>query len=525
VDDERQDEAPKDAEFYERINDRVAGKTGAKRKASAIAADDAEAEEQLLQETQEREDFNVAQESGGDEEDVDAELHQGSDGVSSEDEDEEVEEQQREGGEQAEESPGRDDADADNVRGTADRADGSTAPGSSVRLDEMEYIARVEVISADMEYIEPEHPDTYASTFFLNCDKLNNMIKLMGKKGWINQKGDWEAKLLQTGEEPGSEEEEAEHPVENEDCTKLFQEIDALRKNCIEMTKASDLEEQASFLRSNSQRIRGTLEAVKSLTERVHKNAPEPEQGKKKLPKNAQRKRQELLTWIYIKLIPALVLTLKEALLLGGYSRMDTKPETISNLNGQFMACTLQFPLRIIGFMDQLYSVVSTQDEMHMKLGLRKNRVAFARYLGELEILILKGMNELKRMAQAPMRAAELEEQARRERKLHLRRERLAREARERQMRMFIASTHRLSQGYRQPSQDAYYNKHGWRLQEDEALLGVIRKTRSPNMLVLATLVPHRTVNEVMHRMGELREMMKAKFEKGGLPPPKWCYY
>ncbi|GAB0132279.1 hypothetical protein EsDP_00000720 [Epichloe bromicola] len=130
--------------------------------------------------------------------------------------------------------------------------------------------------------------------------------------------------------------------------------------------------------------------------------------------------------------------------------------------------------------------------------------------------------------------------EASRERRKLIERERLAREARDkeeeiiceerqRQMMLFIASTrmpwHEGQERHiASASHEGYHQKHGWYIWEDEMILDMIRKVKSPDAKALVEQFPWRTVAEVKERVKDLRARMKLKFETQGRQPPKWCY-
>ena len=59
---------------------------------------------------------------------------------------------------------------------------------------------------------------------------------------------------------------------------------------------------------------------------------------------------------------------------------------------------------------------------------------------------------------------------------------------------------------------------------EDDTILGVIRRVTRPNAAELARLLPQRSEMEVRHRIAELRDRIRRKYEAQGILPPQWCY-
>lgn len=520
VDDENEDEVPGDEMFFAAINDRVKGKTEAKGKASTRRKGQI-SQERRVREEDTNEEPREDEAAGAQEEDHAVQESREDDQesaifVAQDDEDDVVEVVRL-----LYEEEQSDDDDSDRE-----------APQPSATTN-LENIASIHVISTDMTYIEPEPKDATPLTFFLDCDGLNTMIADMGKRGWTNEKGAWVGELLRNEKESETEKQwhaRHSHVIRTKIRLKLFLGVIELSQNCKDMPKAPALDEQADFLQTHSAEIQKNLNDIQTLTQQIKNQASQPLQEDSIEYTAEYRRRKELWTYIYRILMPALVLALKEALLLGGYSRLETKPETISGKNGQFMACTLQFALRILGFIDQMYSLVKQDLAAHENTenkeekALQSHRMAFANHVRVLQPRVLAGIQELKRFAEAPVRHMEMAERSKRARKAQQERDRIIKEKQDRQMKLFIASTQRFSEKPPPPPRDEYYEKHRWRLWEDEILLGVIRKTKSPNLAVLARQIPGRSTAEVINRVGELRVWMKAKYETAGIQPPKWCF-
>lgn len=552
VDDEHADDVPDDA-LLKDINEKAAHKPRTKRTVGARQEEDLAAEDQLLRESQATEEVIGAQDE---EEDTESRQEEDTEEPNSDEEgtadgkgsaatveqgsDDEVAGAQQEN-----------DTDGGDNNGHVPAVTSSADPRSS-QIENLENIARIDVISTDMAYIEPERQGRRPLTFLLKCDGLNSMIKEMGKKGWMDEKNEWANELLRV-EEGSDAETESEWQnrhsavIKTENGLKLFREIMSLWQQCKDIPKASALEEQSQYLRTNSRKIQAKLANVRHLTSQITDQGSRPLENNSKKRKAAARKQAQLLSCVCQGLMPALVLALKEALLLGGYYRVETNPETIRGQTGQFMACTLQFALHIVGFIDKLYKVVSPKqdaddsDEPPAQKKQRSRRLAFGNHLRVLEPRIVAGMEELKRLAWAPVRQIQQVEQTKRARQVEAEMKREIREQKDRQWRRFVASTWRPpKQPPEEPPEEApeetpeearYYEEHGWRVQEDKILLEAIRairKTKSPDMSLdlsaLTAQMPRRTRTEVQCRIGQLRKLMKAKFEVAKKEPPKWCY-
>ncbi|KHN99012.1 uncharacterized protein MAM_02710 [Metarhizium album ARSEF 1941] len=532
LEDENEDDVPRDQTFYDEINEKAALRAKAKRRFVTWREYYAAAEEQLLQESQQSERHAVPETSEqGNSSSRYGPVEPSDDGGVAHESHEQVGRQEDAGvggnGDEAEESEEEDD---NSDHGAPEATSSAVASGNASRMEKLEHVAHMDAISTDMAYIEPEPPDTSVSTFNLDCDGLTTMITAMGGRGWMDQRGEWADGLLRIEEESRA----ASEVIGANDCKKLFHEIIALWRSLKDIPKAPSLNLQARYLREHSRKIQKHLKLVRTLTGQVKSDASKSNlrRGNSKSKRNvhAQGQQRDLLKRIHGMLIPALVLALKEALLLGGYSRLRTKPEVIGCKGGLFMACTLQFALRVVGFIDQLYGVAMAhlppekEKESAAATARRRTRMEFANCMQVLKPRILAGMNELKRLAESPPLQVQLAERSRSLREAQEERDRIIRQKKDEQMMLFVASTKRMPEDTPKP-RDEYYDRHGWRLWEDEVLLGVIRKTRSPNLVLLTRQVPGRSLGEVTNRVIELREWIKAKYEAAGVLPPKWCYH
>ena len=202
------------------------------------------------------------------------------------------------------------------------------------------------------------------------------------------------------------------------------------------------------------------------------------------------------------------------------------------------MACTLQFAIRITGFIERLYNVVEGYVDAHKppeKEGGEKsamaqraraeyqNRRSFGHHLLTLRTQLLSGMMEIQRLANESTRhkeAAERDRNIRQQREQH---DVEIQEAQVRQMNLFWQSI-TLGPDNEKRMRNEYYRKHGWQLWEDETLLGIIRKERQPHLEDVAQRLPRRAVSEVMQRVRDIKTQQKARYRALNKVPPKWCY-
>lgn len=89
-----------------------------------------------------------------------------------------------------------------------------------------------------------------------------------------------------------------------------------------------------------------------------------------------------------------------------------------------------------------------------------------------------------------------------------------------------LARTARVQNRRRRKSSVRVYQEdnHGWSWEDDNALLHTIRRARRPGMEVLRALLPDHSIGEIKRRILDLKEKSRIFYEVRGIPPPEWCY-
>ncbi|KAG6006549.1 hypothetical protein E4U54_000162 [Claviceps lovelessii] len=422
---------------------------------------------------------------------------------------------------------------------------------SSIGNERCENITRIPSISVDMKYIEPEPEGVGAAIHSLVCSEVNQLIRCMSKKGWRNEGGDWSLELLSQGDEDETEQKWTA-PTKKSDSKdfKLFLKQTVEIGNFFHAMPRGPAS-QSQALRERSRDIEARLCSMRHLAQRMREQVLHVESQASRAGKvNHSR----LVMSLRKRLIPVSVLILKEALLLGGSStiREGNKPAEIGPEKGNFMACTLQCPLRIIGCIDQLWPVIrdSVDEVDHSQMfGL------FDRHLSALRKLLLDGMERLKDIADRLRKILEGQENDKRIRQLQDEQRRRLWESQKTQLMYCFASSQQpieeshdytsiICQGPEgrkrshvdcvtsaeerlphDPEREVkYYEKYGWPHEEDLTLLRSIRRIENLDAEEVAEAFPGRTVRDVVERIKVLKTRTREYFSKRGQPPPKWCY-
>ncbi|KAG6159923.1 hypothetical protein E4U11_004114 [Claviceps purpurea] len=443
-------------------------------------------------------------------------------------------------------------------------------------------------ISVDMTYMEPEPEGVRAETISLRCSEVNQLIEDMKKTGWTNDVGDWSDSLEPlTSDDVNEVEGDCTTRTGKRDsktCKLFWKQIAKFRELFCDMPDS--LESQSHILRERSQEVEARLCSMRDLAQEIKRQAIHAENL---ASKTGTSKYKKLVKSICERLVPLLVLTLKDCLLLGGSSRVldDDQPEEIGREDGTFTACTLQFPLHIIGYIEQLWSVVRNSVAVQGDADDEQDRISRARrraygpfdqHLSALKKTLLEGMESLQEIAQRPQRILEMKERDERLRELEDEQDLKLSEDQAKHYMDFVASTQMplpetedsfeyqklglYSQGGRKRPHTGYSSSnqtrllddtgrhesnshiasnqtrlldgtgrhesnkpnHEWHASDDLKLVRLMRRFRSMRVELVAEEFPERTLADVVERMYALKDQVRASLEKLGRRPPKWCY-
>lgn len=387
-------------------------------------------------------------------------------------------------------------------------------------------------------------PTTEISSEFLSL-----LVSKMSEKGWAED-SDWLTEFA-----PKVDQDSAvwlrKHvtSIRSKQCRSLFRHLSVLREITSEMPKSPDIDEQFDFLREKKSYLDTAFSSIRGLVDQIaRKISSEIGMADEETDSEEPRRVGQIVASLHSKIIPMLVLVLREAFMVGGHQLSAKNGQRLPLEKGEFTSSTLQILLRIIGWTQRLHKnmweylqcyppkpVNETKTAINLVARRQRGREKAGGYLDKVQAEFRKSMETLDRLARAP----ELERQAREnDRKMKLHREqkdRERREAQERQWQLFVCSTQQLGsaarstpapqQGHQGSSEDYYQRYGGWHYWEDDKLLNTIRKVLRPNMSVLATRVPSRSVAEVEQRVKELKDRMREKYEQSNMVPPQWCYH
>ncbi|KPM34209.1 hypothetical protein AK830_g12364 [Neonectria ditissima] len=402
---------------------------------------------------------------------------------------------------------------------------------------------------------------------------VGKLIKKMKYGGWTDDRN-WEIDF--TVPEGGSKPvwlKRHEKFLRPEKCKELFKYLDHLRELCHDMPKATNIEAHIEYQLEKEEAFRKSFAVIDSLVNHIWTKIS----AQILPPKDPKAKwGQSAAETLHKRIIPMLILVLRETFVAGGALMIDSGTKSESN-EACFTLSTLALPLKVMVWLHRLYEIgtvysdefppkpvsdsKSDADKVESAIKRRQKLITPLSYMRNA---LEQAKARLEYLASAPQRKKEamakqqqiskeikerqrqnrqkLERQQQEERKRRIeegkgameidqvlreereRREEEERQAQDQQMQLFLGSIQRMNGSEANP-RDAYFDKHGgWYQWEDERLLQMIRTVERPDLQALAPLVPGRSVDELAQRVRDLKERIRLKYERMEMVPPMWCY-
>ncbi|RKL47678.1 hypothetical protein BFJ72_g1910 [Fusarium proliferatum] len=263
------------------------------------------------------------------------------------------------------------------------------------------------------------------------------------------------------------------------------------------------------------------------------------------------------VTKLHRRIIPMLVLVL-DRIFQAGCGRPGESTKKLGFQKGEFTVYTLEPLERTAGWVQRLSQVVESWYELHPPRRERdqsekskEHRRIFGEATKQLKTSLEKARESIDAIKRAPIQRKKVmqkDEAIRMEREAEAQQRR---DMQDMQMQRFLQSMQKVEssqarpsttgsyrravRSYRsvasqsglirsqEPSDDDYFEKHGWHYWEDDHLLSLIRTTSHPNYEVFHRILPNRDPDELKERSNYLRMIMRDKYERKGIQPPGWC--
>ncbi|KAG9503930.1 hypothetical protein J7337_003888 [Fusarium musae] len=377
-------------------------------------------------------------------------------------------------------------------------------------------------------------------TAWVKRDTVQKLVRTTAYSGWMNGRK-WKDGILALAK-AASEALEVNRRVRSR---LILGKLHSLHELCKEIPSSSN-SQQLEYFREHTAQLSSLYTTLRvAIDEFISSINTIMEQG------DAKQVGQgfQYVAKLHRPIIPMLVLVLDRIFEAG---RPDESTE-----KREFTVYTLEPLERTAGWIQRLSQVVESWYELYSPRRERdrsekskEHRRVFRETTKRLKASLEKARERIDAIKRAPIerkRNMQKDEAIRREREADAQRRR---EIQDMQMQRFLRSMQKVESSqarpsttgsYRgalrfrsvasqpglmrsqEPSDDDYFEKHGWHYWEDDHLLSLIRTTSHPNYKVLHRMLPNRDPDELKERSDYLRMVMRDKYERKGIQPPRWC--
>lgn len=406
---------------------------------------------------------------------------------------------------------------------------------------------------------------------------LDTLLNYMGHKEWTVEGKEWQKELLSGNKISNRDRRQLRREknmslgdIDNKQwlekhrgkakttqCKDLLENIYRLWRVFRQIPTAAYPEEQAEHLRQEETvvGVRRYIHAIASyvdiLTTKFAALPTDPNEKKLRWIKGTVKS-------LGRRIIPMLCLVLKEAFMLGSSKSTAKrwKEHMLDSLprKGDFSESLLRTMLRVTEWIGTLYDVI--MDELGQRLQtddveVRMRRLGMVRkHLEGFRGNIARALEKLGEEVNGPIRRELAMGQDRHLRQQCEEKHRKAREAQDRQMQLFLASTQQMGftrvstsrsaltspassapvtrnspwAPHLSPKDERAAKRGGWYWDEDDQLMTMLRTVPWPaDFRVIAGALGRSSTREVTKRAGELKDMVRRKYEAMNLIPPLWC--
>ncbi|KAJ6438925.1 amidoligase enzyme domain-containing protein [Purpureocillium lavendulum] len=395
-------------------------------------------------------------------------------------------------------SLGGDTFDADSPDPDEDLPLESTDAASEADMDADDTLVPRDEASITLDITEVAHEPTS----IVSLEKLRLMLNLMTQRGWTGD-SDYADDVLPGSQEPLDDWcSRHETTLGRGSLKRLFRTTHRLLLMIKTMPRAPRYAEQASHLCDNKKQVEKALEAVRQATNQVVDHVPSGTNLTDLQLREAKAARKA----ICLKIMPLLVLCLKEAFLVG--TNLSSDVDAPLPEEGLFIASTLELPRLLLGWCLQLHQALGPLlDERRLNSSDKatrtaaRNRRRLRPHLEHSCRTLRKAKTQTEKLRQRQMRG-DLDAEIRR---TQVEQDRQQKERDKQQMQLITNHSHKLREV------DDYLKRHRWHMWEDDGLRETIRRVANPDIDVLLKLVgPDRRACDVVRRVGELKAMLAS---------------
>ncbi|KAF5622836.1 hypothetical protein F52700_10148 [Fusarium sp. NRRL 52700] len=385
-------------------------------------------------------------------------------------------------------------------------------------------------------------------TAWVKGDTVQNLVWTTTKSGWMNGRK-WRKDALEFAKIASEALEEGGRVRSRFILAKLY----SLYELCKEIPSSS-ISQQLEYIREHTAQLSSLYTTLRvAIDEFISSINKIMEQGDSRQVGEGF----QYVTKLHRRIIPMLVLVLDQ-FFQAGCGRPGESTKKLRFQKREFTVYTLEPLERTAGWVRRLSQVVESWYELHpprrerdQSAQSKEHRRVLRETTQQLKTSLEKARESIDAIKRAPIqrrKAMQKDEAIRMEREADAQRRR---EIQDMQMQRFLQSMQKIEssqarpptigsyrravRSYRpvasqsglirsqEPSDDEYFEKHGWHYWEDDHLLGLIRTTSHPNYEVFQQMIPSRDSDELKERSNYLRMVVRDKYERKGIQPPGWC--
>ncbi|KAL2162233.1 hypothetical protein VTH06DRAFT_7146 [Thermothelomyces fergusii] len=185
-------------------------------------------------------------------------------------------------------------------------------------------------------------------TFFADSEHLNNMLELMGRRGWTGAGRRW-LKICSYSTMPDSDE---DSPAGTRLGRQIVNHLGRLNDELDDIPNALDLGQQSQALASRQQALNEAISSVDKAVRRIERRADSVS------GQSSSRFSERLADDLTRLVVPMLVLVLRTAFAIG-VEEPDAEATDSAHPNGIFTWTTVQYLMVILAWLSRLQRVIS----------------------------------------------------------------------------------------------------------------------------------------------------------------------
>lgn len=453
-------------------------------------------------------------------------------------------------------SEGNDHAEAQAESGTDNASTGTPPPASSMHEDEASLSQSVasnepalassallpEDGTADQPQTSPEAhglPEPTAKdlrTVFVRSEGLGTMLRSMGGPLWTGEGSMWHRALAQTGDSDFKDwflMQTFEMPKSLRSLIRYNHVIWHLFSNAPRQY-VNDVVTHLTYFKESGRerRLNGCVNELQNLVDHICRHNHE-----------RNTRMQGDAKGIAQKAIPMLILTVQAIFTMGSRKKLLKTGPLPPTIEADFTEPTLQVLKKLIKWIQRLHRAMSVHQLATDKEAVRRGHLL--RHVGNLGKAVEVGLVSLEEQDEEAQfaRSQQMVEKDNRQRINWQDQVQARKEAQDRQMALFLASTQGMGKGRIPMNYQSYRSristihprtktltKEGYRLQnrgwdwdEDNKLMNILKRARDMDLRAIARKIPRHDIRDIQQRIVELKRKAQQSLRRKTDILPIWC--